>query len=388
MNDIGVTFDQRGGVGGIAIAATSLLVAGWICYPAVLLVAARVSARKEAPPGSESPPPPPVTVIIATRDAPEVIAARVSNLAQSAYPSGRLQVLVAVDAAAPFTLDSYRQQLPPVAPECRVIAGDPPGGKAAALNAAMREVATELVAFADAAQTWLPDALGRLVDRLAVPGVVAATGAFEPEFEGGPFRAFWRYETGLRRLESRLGMVVGVTGAIYAIHRSAWMALPSGLICDDLLVPLRMARAGGRVQVVPGAIARDPRRLTRDSQLQRKVRTLTGVLQICAWEPWVLLPHRNRMWAPFVCHKLLRIATPLLVLVAGMAAGLALGPRFLVGAALGGGALAILAGFGLGLPPRRLASEMYWGGRLLAAPLSALRNALLGRWGIWHHHVS
>ena len=45
------------------------------------------------------------------------------------------------------------------------------------------------------------------------------------------------------------------------------------------------------------------------------MRTLTGVLQLCAWLPQTLAPVRNPVWPQFVTHKLLRLLTPYWVLV-------------------------------------------------------------------------
>jgi hypothetical protein len=33
-------------------------------------------------------------------------------------------------------------------------------------------------------------------------------------------------------------------------------------------------------------------------------------MQLCAWLPAILVPFRNPVWLQFVCHKLLRMATP------------------------------------------------------------------------------
>jgi len=48
------------------------------------------------------------------------------------------------------------------------------------------------------------------------------------------------------------------------------------------------------------------------AEFQRKVRTLTGNWQLCAWLPAVLVPWRNPVWAAFLCHKILRLLTPFL----------------------------------------------------------------------------
>jgi len=365
----------------VALAAALVLLVGWLVYPVVLGMTGKAPGKFRDPESVADLPP--VSILIATREPPAMVAARVANLLESDYPADRMQVVVAVDCGAGSPLGEYQAALPPGRPVW-VIAGDAPGGKAANLNAAMRAAQAELVLFADSAQSWETPAARLLVRALEPDRVGGVTGAIGTDAERGIFGIFWRYESWLRTLESRTGRVVAVTGAIHGLKRSCWSDLPVGLICDDLLIPLRVARQGLWVVAEPRARARDPRRFDRTTQVQRKVRTLTGMLQVCAWEPWVLIPGAHRLWGAFLCHKLIRIATPFLglVFVAGVLVAL---PAQWVAGALVIGTLAILgAARRLGWPPRRLGQEAFWAARLFAAPVQAVSNAIRGRWDIWH----
>src|SRR5205814_2287338 len=114
----------------------------------------------------------------------------------------------------------------------------------------------------------------------------------------------------LRRCEAQVHSCVGVTGAVYAMRRKLWSPLPAGLINDDVYIPMRMVLAGYRIAFADDAHAVETRRPTAQQEYTRKLRTLTGVLQLCAWLPELLVPHRNPIWPQFVIHKLLRLLTP------------------------------------------------------------------------------
>jgi hypothetical protein len=200
--------------------------------------------------------------------------------------------------------------------------------------------------------------------------------------------AYWQYELSLRRAESRFDSLVAVTGAVYAIRRELWPRLPPRLICDDLYVPLHVVRSGRRVVHCEDARAVDPRTFTREQEFARKVRTLTGMVQMCAWQPWVLSPWRNRVWAQFVCHKLVRLATPLLLLAA---AACVAGALALEGHLESIARVAILA---VGVPlialdllrpraARALLDRAALALRLLASPLVALAKGARGEWDVW-----
>lgn len=365
----------------LVIAGTALLVllSGWLLYPLALAVLPR---RPEPPESPDYIDDVSVTVIIATREPPAVVSTRVASLLTTTWPRERLRLVIGVDPNATSPLTTYREALQDH-DGVTVVPGDEPGGKAATLNSAMRAAQTDFVVFADSAQQFEPGAIAALVLALLRPGVGGVTGQIVTDAERGVFGVFWRYESALRKLESRAGLVVAVTGAIHALKRSCWRPLPPGLICDDLLIPLNVGRQRLRVEVAALAQARDGRTFTREVQLQRKVRTLTGMLQVCVWEPWVLVPWRHRLWVAFVCHKLIRIATPLLLVV--LMSGLAL--TMPVAWLMGGAVAALLLVATVLLIARKQAkailAEARWTMRLLGAPLTAAGRAMRGDWSHW-----
>ncbi len=357
---------------------------GWIGYP---LVGTLLAKRRPAPRLGRIPTDTTVSVIIASRDAPDIIAHRVRDILKTDYPRELLEVIVAVDATALNALNNYHVAL---LGSASIVPGDEPGGKAAALNAGVRHATGEVLVFADSRQSFAPDAIPRLVEFLGGGGFGAASGTLvlAPErYDRTVLGLFWQYELHLRRVESAIHSIVGVSGAIYALERSLWTPVPANLICDDLFVPLTLAMDGHRVGHCEEARAFDPRHFGRKEEFRRRVRTLTGVLQLCAWRPAILSPWQNPVWIQFTCHKLLRIVTPYLVLIAvvGLLPWMLRcipQPWFLWLAAT-----ALLAIIGLSLirpaATRWLASQVVWVVWLHAVPIKASLNAFRRDWNVW-----
>jgi hypothetical protein len=245
-----------------------------------------------------------------------------------------------------------------------------------------------VLVFTDTYQRFDPRAIRSLV-RAVTGRWSAATGHLELRAGGAeslPLRVYWRLELWLRAREARLHSPVGVTGAIWAMRKDRWKALPEGLILDDLWTPMRLVLEGDRVGFVDTARAWETRPASASNEYRRKVRTQTGVLQLCRWMPRILSPFRNVLWLQFVAHKLLRLLTPFLVLVVVSWAALEL-------AALASrNRLPTLA-----VVIVVLAALFATRGRLLAATLSAVRtgavvqiaaisaiwNGIRGRWDVW-----
>ena len=369
-----------GGAGGLAVV--------WLAYPLLVAgLAALVRARPRARAGEKGDGEVPrVTVVIATREPPEVVRARVLDIRAGDYQREKLDVVVAVDASSP-----HRDAAPSEFGDgVAVVPGDAEGGKAAALNAGVRAARGEILVMTDSWQRFHPEAIRRLVGGFVDPRVAAVSGRLElapARGAGALIRAYSRYEHWLRRSEARLHSVVGLVGAINAVRRERWAPLPAGLILDDVHTPMRLVLEGARVAFVNEAIAYDRRPPSPRQEFSRKVRTLTGVLQLCAWLPGVLVPVRNPIWAQFVCHKLLRMLTPYLVLstlvgVVGLS-WLAV-ERSGSASVLVPLALAMLAAIGWTRWGRRARDVVALGAMVQLALVMAALNAARGNWNVWH----
>jgi hypothetical protein len=152
---------------------------------------------------------------------------------------------------------------------------------------------------------------------------------------------------------------------------------------------MRVVLQGHRVAFSERARARETRHPTMEQEYRRKVRTLTGVIQLCVWLPAVLLPLRNPIWPQFVFHKLLRLLTPywvLAILVWSVAfAGRWLFERPFV--ALGLALLVPLVVYDYWRNSRSLARRAYGAATSLvllqAAVVVATANGVRRQWNVW-----
>ena len=359
-----------------------ILLAIWVAYPLVVGALSLMRPRRRAA-TTTFPDVPRISVVLATRANADAIRARVANLREASYDGRVVEVIVALDASGSEASPDDLAGL-----EAHVVIGDRPGGKAATLNAGVRAAHHEILIFADTAQTFDTQAFTEMVFALADPRVGAVSGSLHTSPHGASNLAawYWRYERRVRHAEARLHSPIGVTGAIYALKRALWEPLPAELILDDLYVPMSLVLKGWRVGFTERARAVDARQFTATQEFRRKVRTLTGVLQLCVWLPGVLNPLRNPVWLQFIFHKLLRLATPYLVTIVAVDALWAIGRRLLsADATIPLVALMVLCVTALTFSRvrRTVARHLAWGFALQASVVVAMVNGFRGRWDVW-----
>jgi cellulose synthase/poly-beta-1,6-N-acetylglucosamine synthase-like glycosyltransferase len=262
---------------------------------------------------------PSVSVVIAVHNEVAHIGRKIANLLKLNYPPDRLEILVGSDGSTDGTLERLRAISEQ---HIRIFVLPERQGKPAVLNTLVPKARGEIVVLADVRQQFDPQVLRRLVQPFADPKVGAVSGELvltqnpSGSTVGDGTGVYWRYEKFIRSRESRIDSTVGATGAIYAIRRTLFEAIPEDTILDDVLIPLRIVRHGYRILFEPRALVCDLPPTTAHQEFTRKVRTLAGNFQLFSRERWLLSPAQNRLWWQTVSHKALRLLIPLLQLAA------------------------------------------------------------------------
>lgn len=299
--------------------AFALVAYVYVGYPLLLAAWSRLACRPVAKGAWE----PAVSLVIAARNERDRIAAKLDDCRRLDYPGEKLQLVVSLDGPTDGTEDVVREWSDSAGCPVTVVHSRRHRGKAAALNRAVRAATGEVLVFCDARQRIDARAVRELVANLHDRSVGAVTGELVlldgaetgPESEASDgVGLYWRYEKGLRAMESRIHSTVGATGALYALRRELFHPIPEKTILDDVVVPMRAVLAGSRTVFEPAARAYD-RVCPPELEFVRKVRTLVGNFQLVRLMPELLHPRRNPVFLQFVSHKVGRLLVPHLLVV-------------------------------------------------------------------------
>jgi poly-beta-1,6-N-acetyl-D-glucosamine synthase len=300
----------------------------YLGYPLVLLFLGMMKMRRDAPsPGREYPS---ISILIPAYNEEAVIVKKLENTLDLDYPRDKLEVVVASDGSTDRTVELIRPYM-----NRGVLLFDYPEnrGKMSVINRTIPELSGELVVFTDASAIFRGDALRFLVSGFSDETVGAVSGALilkEEEGEKGDLSVdlYWRLEKFVREQESRLYSCVSATGAIYALRRRLFSALPEDTILDDMLIPLDPVRSGYRILFESRALAFEEGYTNLELEFRRKVRTLVGNYQVFFRAPWAILPWKSRISFLLISHKLFRLLVPFALI--GFFFSCVFGPAFLL----------------------------------------------------------
>jgi len=281
----------------------------FIGYPVLIHFLAKSYSKSESNSlNKEQPKFPEITVILCIYNASNKLEARLGNIFSCDYPNEKINIIIVSDGSTDnpqSVIDKLNHT------RIKLISYPKNKGKAHALNIAIKHAKTELLAFIDVRQTFNKDAIKSLCVNFKDNSVGAVSGnlIIKSKKNADP-GLYWMYEKWIRRKESDVYSLLGVTGAIYMARKSLIDSLPENTILDDMYIPLKMIKAGYKVKFEETAIAYDQASTTINEEFWRKTRTLAGNFQLIGHLPWLMHPLKNPVFFQFISHKVLRLILP------------------------------------------------------------------------------
>jgi cellulose synthase/poly-beta-1,6-N-acetylglucosamine synthase-like glycosyltransferase len=299
---------------------TALGVLGYIYvgYPLIVRLLAKVMGRPVRRCASFCPT---VTVVISAYNEEKSIRAKIAHVLSLDYPADLLDIIVVSDASSDATDEivsscgDRRVRLLRVEGRC---------GKTACQNAAARVGRGEILVYTDATTHINSAALRALLENFADPEVGCAAGLLVYRGNGRNLTAaggvsYWGYEVALRVAESRLGTLIGVSGCLYGVRKSAYRPI-SPVLISDFVIAMRMREQGLRTVLDPRAVCFEDTLDRTDNELAMRVRVAIRSIGALVAERRFLSFFADPLFAwQLWSHKLLRYSSPywlILMLVA------------------------------------------------------------------------
>jgi cellulose synthase/poly-beta-1,6-N-acetylglucosamine synthase-like glycosyltransferase len=296
------------------LVTAGLLVHTYLLYPVSLPVLSLFFSlrRKQGNPGKFK-----VTMVIAAHNEERVIEEKIRNCFDLEFPRKNLEILIGSDAST----DRTNAIVARYAPDVKLFAFNKRGGKASVLNQLVPRAHGEILVFCDANTMLLRNALQKLLAHFEDPSIGCVCGRLILHDAGHSALGigesiYWNLESEIKKLEGKLGIVIGANGGIYAIRRELFERIPvDKTVMDDFFVTTRVLKSGKAAIYEPQAIGSEETSLETYGEFHRKARISQANFNLLSKYVPLLNPLRGLVAYGFFSHKFLRWIAPVLMLV-------------------------------------------------------------------------
>ena len=291
----------------------------WFIYPLFLCFSALF--RKKTP-WIEPVEWPSVSVLVAARNEERVIARRIENLLAQDYP-GRLEILIGSDSSNDRTDEIVRT----FASNKVILFRSPERiGKSLIIQELLKLSGNDIIVFTDSDTEFASDAVRELVLPYGNQRVGCVDGSRMNSLDGTTCEStYWKYEKTIKMLCSRLGAVLGATGAIFSLRRNLFMPVSPNR-ADDFELAVMTRVQGYSCVFNDRAIAVEPSP-SDSSQYRRMVRIVSWMVISCLLLMGKALKKgKVLLFLQLLVHKMLRWFSGILILCSTILSGILAGP--------------------------------------------------------------
>ncbi|EPN4986763.1 glycosyltransferase family 2 protein [Vibrio alginolyticus] len=262
---------------------------------------------------------PSITVIVPAYNEEQWIAEKIRNLASLDYPRDKLRVVIACDGCTDNTAEIAQATIQEaICSDTLFIINDHQinRGKVALLNEEMRHVSSDITALSDTSALISCDSLLLASQHYQNEnvGVVNATYQIMSTDNQGE-AAYWQYQSRVKHQESLLGSTIGSHGAFYTFRTHLFEPLEVSTINDDFILPMRIVLRGYSAIYEPNMLALELEQSSDNADFKRRLRISAGNMQQLMQLKKLLLPRYRGTAFAFLSGKVLRLATPYLMIV-------------------------------------------------------------------------
>jgi glycosyltransferase involved in cell wall biosynthesis len=253
---------------------------------------------------------PMVSFIITAYNEELRIKEKIDNSLQQQYPRERLEIVVASDCSSDRTdeiVRSYEHS------GVRLVRAAERRGKEAAQKLAVGATRGDVLVFSDVATTLPPKGIANIVQSFNDPtvGCVSSVDQFvDAQGNLSGEGAYVKYEMLLRRLETKVNTLVGLSGSFFAARRTVCSPWADDLQ-SDFNTLLNSMKSGLRGVSDSNSVGYYKNLSDERKEYQRKVRTVLRGIAVLMRSLPMLNPFRYGMFAwQLFSHKLCRWLVP------------------------------------------------------------------------------
>jgi len=295
----------------------AMMAYGYVGYPLLIWILSNALPR----PVRKADILPRISVVITAHNEEQGIGAKLANTLSLDYPPEKLEIVVASDCSTDGTEDIVSDFAAKSKSKIILYRQNERLGKTVAQHQGVRRSSGEIIVLSDATTLYDRGALRALARNFADPEVGCVAGQLSyvsrsSDGIGKSCSSYWSYEKIIKRAESDLGSLIGVSGCIYAVRRSCFAQLAPAMI-DDFVIASEIHLQGRRTVYESDAIAIEDTNSRSHEEFRMRVRVIEQTFNALHHYRQVMNIRRHGLFAfQMISHKVIRYTIPLLLCVA------------------------------------------------------------------------
>jgi cellulose synthase/poly-beta-1,6-N-acetylglucosamine synthase-like glycosyltransferase len=255
---------------------------------------------------------PNITVLITAYNEEKAIRHKLQNTLAIDYPKDKLEILVASDGSTDKTDEIVREFS---GEGVKIFRQEGRVGKTITQNNAVELAKGEIILFSDATSDYQADVLRKMTPSFADEKIGCVAGKLiyidkERSGVGKGAKSYWSYETFIKESESRACSLIGASGCLYAVRKSAYKPMYAEA-CSDFLIATVLYEQGLRTVYEPNAICTEETNKRTDKEMQMRVRVISQTFTDLWRNLSMLNPFKSGFYAiELISHKVFRYAVP------------------------------------------------------------------------------
>ena len=261
----------------------ALIIHTYIIFPLWLDIRVRFFHKKSSVSFSDSYQPF-VSIIIPAYNEESVIEKKIHSIYAGDYPATKFEVLVMSDASTDNT-DKIISRLQKKYPSLFFTRSQQRIGKPSILTLLVKQAKGEFILLTDANVMLAENTLTRLMRHFSDPNtglVDTKLVSINDKQKGIAFqeKEYTNREVSIKYKEGLLwGIIMGPSGACYALRKNLFKPIPSNFLVDDFYINMKVLEQGYKAIVEPDALVYEDVTYKLKEAFRRKVRIATGNFQ-------------------------------------------------------------------------------------------------------------
>lgn len=265
---------------------------------------------------------PDVCILIAAYNEEKAIRGKIEAILAQDYPAEKIKIFIGSDGSTDSTDEIVGEFSRQSQGKIVLVRNETNQGKNTLYNKIYPMTGKGILLLSDATSVWPPELVAKVVQNFNDPkvGVVGVKLEYiepgkdldkisEQSMVRGQ-QKYWEYETLIRKLESEIFTLIGVSGATFAVRRDLYKPVAPSLQ-EDFITPLNAIQQGFRVVFEDSACVFEETSRSKKDEFGMRVRVATRAF-FSIWEKKKLLNPFNHpivAWQIF-SHKIFRLLMP------------------------------------------------------------------------------